>query len=249
MSCSRRTSRLPAEIAHSVIISLSPTASNAGITPRAVVTAAQRGDKSAWGTLFDLHYSRLYRFFRGRVANPQQAEDLAADVLLEAFRSVHDFQWQGKLFEAWLFGIARHVLASHYRSQRPQTTAAIENEPVVRNEFIAIEVRDILQRLPTEFQGALELRLIIGLTGAESAAVMGRSPGAFRSLLFRAVRAFKEESEHGLQGPARRRLDLQADLRQHLQDHLPDHIETNGSYRPGTDSSNEGNPTREPRLC
>jgi len=206
--------------------------SNAGTTPHAVVVAAQRGEEAAWGTIFDLHYGRLYRFFRARLASPQQAEDLASDVFLEALRSVHNFQWQGKPFEAWLFGIARHVLASHYRSQHPPTTDAIENEPVVRNEFIAIEVRDILQRLPAEFQGALELRFIIGLTGLESAAVMGRSHGAFRSLLFRAVRAFKEESEHGRQGPARRRLALQNDIQQHLQDHRLDHSETNGASHP-----------------
>jgi len=184
------------------------TLNDAGVTPREVVEAAQRGDEEAWGTLFDLHYSRLYRFFRARLASPEQAEDLASDVFLEAFRSVQKFQWQGKPFEAWLFGIAKHTLASYYRSRHPDTTDTIDTEPTVRDEFIAVEIKDILQRLPLEYQAALELRFIVGLSGTEAAEVMGRSHGAFRSLLFRAVRAFKDESDKGTMDATRRRLSV-----------------------------------------
>lgn len=174
-------------------------------TSRDVAAAAQRGDEDAWGILFDQHYPRLYRFFYARLPSPQQAEDLAAEVFLEAFRSSDKFEWRGKPFEAWLFGIAKHVLASFYRSRRVEDELHAENEPAVRDEYIAVEIRSILEQLPIEYRTALELRFMVGLSGAEAAEVMGRSHGAFRSLLFRAVRAFREESdaEESCQRPRR----------------------------------------------
>lgn len=172
--------------------------STSSSTPEEVVAAARAGDETAWETLFDLHYARLYRFFRARMSSAEQAEDLASNVFLEAFRSIGNFRWQGKPFEAWLFGIARHQLASYYRSAKNELTdAELESEPAVRDEFISIEIRDILEALPREYQVALELRFIIGLSGVEAAEVMRKSHGAYRSLLFRAVKAFREESLKG----------------------------------------------------
>ena len=161
------------------------------ITSMAVVEAARAGDESAWAAIFDHHYDRMFRFFRSRVATVEQAEDLASNVFLEAFRSITRFQWQGKPFEAWLFGIARNQLASYYRSKPPDD---VQTELHTRDEFLEVEVRDILERLRPDHRTALELRFIVGLSGVEAAAAMDRSHGSFRSLLLRAVRAFRAES-------------------------------------------------------
>ena len=149
-----------------------------------LIERAAAGSDAAWQELFELHYVRLYRFFRSRVATHQQAEDLASDVFLEAFRSIGNFRWQGVPFAAWLFGIARRVLASHYRA-RPQ--AELQHEEHVRDEYLAVEIRDILERIQPDYRAALELRFVVGLSGEEAAAVMGRSHGAFRSLLLHAL--------------------------------------------------------------
>jgi RNA polymerase sigma-70 factor (ECF subfamily) len=159
-----------------------------------LVESARAGDEAAWRAIFDLQYPKLYRFFRSRVAAHQQAEDLASNTLLQAFRSIERFEWRGRPFEAWLFGIARHELASYYRS-RPDTESAEGIEVgCVRDDFIAVEVRDVLEQLMPEHRTALELRYLLGFSGEESAALMGRSHSAFRSLLLRAVRAFRDHS-------------------------------------------------------
>ena len=150
------------------------------------------GSDAAWREIFDAHYVKIYRFFRSRVATHQQAEDLSADVFLEAFRSITNFRWQGSPFEAWLFGIARRILASYYRA-KPRSEGQLPGH--VRDEYLAVEVRDLLARIPADYRSALELRFVVGLSGGEAAAVMGRSHGAFRSLLLRAVRAFRAESQ------------------------------------------------------
>ena len=166
-----------------------------------LIEAARRGEEPAWEQLFNDHYPRVYRFFRARVAAAEQAEDLASNVFLQAFRSIERFSWQGKPFEAWLFGIARNELASHYRALQP--TEALQ-EPTVRDEFLEVEIRDILERLPHDYRVALELRFVIGLSGIEAAAAMDRTHGSFRSLLLRAVRAFRAESAKGAEHAAER---------------------------------------------
>lgn len=161
-----------------------------------LISRAAAGEEQAWRDLFDTHYPRLYRFFRARVAGHEQAEDLASQVFMDAFRSIGNFHWQGAPFGAWLFSIARRALASHYRS-KPKD-APIEISEHTRDEYLAVEIRDILDRLPGDYREALELRYVVGLSGEEAAGAMGRTHGAFRALLLRASRAYRAASEQPL---------------------------------------------------
>ncbi len=169
---------------------------------RDVVAAAC--DRQDWARrqLFDAHYPQMFRFLRSRVPTNEQAEDLASDVFLEAYRSIGNFEWRNRPFEAWLYGIARHGLASFYRadSEKPDSRDLVPAN-TVRDEFLGVEVRDLLGRLSPDHRLALELRFIIGLSGEEAAAVMGRSHGSLRTLLHRAVRAFREVSDEPSEVP------------------------------------------------
>jgi RNA polymerase sigma-70 factor, ECF subfamily len=163
---------------------------------RLVVARASRRDEAAWAELFDRHYVKLYRFFRARVGTDETAEDLASETLLQAFRSIERFVWRQIPFGAWLFAIARRVLASHYRRPRLRADPLDHAEPGghVRDEYLAVEVRDVLGRLSPEHRTALELKYVVGLSGEEAAAAMGRSHAAFRSLLHRAARSYRNAS-------------------------------------------------------
>jgi RNA polymerase sigma-70 factor, ECF subfamily len=156
------------------------------------VEEARSGGGDAWRVLFDAHHPKLYRYFRSRLDSAEDAEDLAAEVFVEVYRSMGTFRWRNRPFEAWLFGIARHRLLMHYRSRR-ETSEIPESASQLRDEYVGIEIRDVLERLPDEYREAIELRYALGLSGIEAAAVMGRSHGAFRTLLSRATAAFKSE--------------------------------------------------------
>ena len=58
-------------------------------------------------------------------------------------------------------------------------------------EVLAIEIRDVLDRLPEDYRTAIEYRYMVGLSGQEAAAAMGKSHGSFRVLLHRATQAFQ----------------------------------------------------------
>lgn len=161
------------------------------VSIHSAVEAARAGDQRAWEVLFAEHYPRLFRFLRSRVESPETAEDIASEVFIEAYRSLPRFRWRGRPFEAWMFGIARNRLLMHYRSRR-QEGALPEDIHHVRDEFVSVDVRDALDRLPLDYRQAIELKHVLGLSGEEAAAAMGRSHGAFRALLLRATRAFRE---------------------------------------------------------
>lgn len=160
---------------------------------RVTIAAAQSGDEFAWRELFDEYYPRLFTFMRARVAERETAEDLAAETFVDAFRGIPRFQWREKPFGAWLFTVARSRLQTHYR-RRPTPAQTVLSEPgFAVDETLQVDVRDALGRLPRDYREALELRYLLGLSGVEAAAVMGRSHGAFRMLLQRASQAFKAE--------------------------------------------------------
>jgi len=163
-----------------------------GPDARRAVDAARGGDESAWRELFDEHYPKLLRFFRSRVSSSAIAEDLAAETFSEAFRGIKKFKWRERPFGAWLFGIARNRLRMHYRSRREHEELS-DNIEHVRDEYLDIEIRDALEHLEPDHRAAIEYRYVLGLSGEEAAAAMGRSHGAFRGLLHRATAAFKKE--------------------------------------------------------
>lgn len=157
------------------------------------VAAARAGDEEAWHALFDEYYPRLYTFMRRRVADPETAEDLAAQTFTDAFRGLPRFRWRNRPFGAWLFAVARNRLRMHYRSSRAPHHQLPDDLQAPGDETLSLDVRDALDRLPPAQREAIELRYVIGLSGKEAAAAMGRSHGAFRMLLHRATEAFKAE--------------------------------------------------------
>ncbi len=164
-------------------------------TSKDAVEAARAGSETAWRELFDEHYPKLYRFFLVRV-DAASAEDLAAETFSDAYRAIGKFRWRNRPFGAWLYGIARNRLRRHFRKRRETDELPDELEHV-RDAYLAVEIRDVFARLAPEHRQAIELRFVLGLSGVETAAAMGRSHGAFRGLLHRATVAFKSEFNGG----------------------------------------------------
>ncbi len=164
---------------------------------RALVGAARRGEDEAWRALFDEYYPRLQAFMRARLRDDALAEDLTVEVFLDAFRGLPRFQWRGRPFGAWLFKVARNRLRMHFRaeSRRPDASAEVPAAMAAHTPApgLALEIEETLGGLSDDYRDAIELRYVLGLTGQEAAAAMGRSHGSFRMLLHRAVQAFRQD--------------------------------------------------------
>lgn len=143
--------------------------------------------------LFREHARAVHRYLVRRGAG-EDAEDLAADVLVVAWRRRAEVPAGMEL--AWLYRTAGFVLANHRRKGRPVPVAEVPDEPdpsdpavhAVRDE----RVREALGRLSARDRQVLLLTAWEGLSGDDLATVLGVSRGGADAALSRARARLRE---------------------------------------------------------
>ena len=165
----------------------------------ALVELARNGDSEAFGQLYDHYHASVYRFLYYRLGSVPLAEDLTAETFFRALRSMSSFRWQGKDFGAWLMTIARNLTTDHFKAGRTRLETTTEDmstldsttegpEGAVLASLTNEALLGALGELPTEQRECLVMRFLQGLSIAETAEVLGRSPGAVKQLQLRGVR-------------------------------------------------------------
>ena len=164
-----------------------------------LVALAQQSDRAAWDEIFERNYRRIYVFVFSRIGDAHMAEDLAADVFVEAWLGIRRFEYRGVPLISWLYRIARNLLADFLKKRGRSRTQPLEKElshladPRDEAEHVAIwqSVSTALGKLTLEQQQVLVSRFIEGLTVAETAALMGKKDNAIRALEFRALKSVR----------------------------------------------------------
>jgi RNA polymerase sigma-70 factor (ECF subfamily) len=160
------------------------------IKPRAA------GRDQAFTILYEQLADRVTRYIAVRVGTTQVAEDLAAKTFLKALEAMRRGKG-GRDLHAWVFGIARHVVADHYRQRRrvipldavQDVAAAGPSVAEITEQQLKLErVARALQALAPDRADALALRIFGGLSTVEAAEVLGKSPQAVKLLVYRGVR-------------------------------------------------------------
>ncbi|MCE9557339.1 MAG: RNA polymerase sigma factor, partial [Armatimonadetes bacterium] len=102
-------------------------------TDEILIRRAQAGDASASERLLESYRSRLVRFFTRRVSDGNEADTLAQQTIIEAFKSLSKFSAECP-FDRWIFGIGSRVALNHFRRQKPTTN--IEDSPEIVDEQV-----------------------------------------------------------------------------------------------------------------
>ncbi|MFW6135846.1 MAG: RNA polymerase sigma factor [Chloroflexota bacterium] len=168
----------------------------------ALIQAARR-DRDAFDALYRRYLDQVYRYCYSRMGHRADAEDLTAQTFVAALQGLPDYDGRGS-FAAWLFGIARRKCADHYRRRYANPgapleaaygqsdPAAVEPERRALTRAVLDCVRRALDALTPDRREALRLRFWGGLKHREVAAVLERSEGAAKMLVWRAVRDLRE---------------------------------------------------------
>ncbi len=185
-----------------------------------LVAARERGvgpEQLRWiGTdpdLFEAFYREqvegLQRFVARRVGERERAADLTAEIFLAAIGSAHRYRSRRGTPKAWLFGIARVLVANDHRrlgreragEERLRGSALLDEEDAPRIDA-RIDAAAQSRRLYAAMDGlaeaeraVLELVAIDELTVAEAAAAAGVRPVTARVRLHRARRKLRAELE------------------------------------------------------
>lgn len=173
---------------------------------RPLVDAAQR-DPLQFDALYRRYLAQVYSFAFYELGNHHDAEDVTARVFLQALAALPRFEERARpadgegasTFRVWLFQIARNAVATQRRTLRRRPQAPLEAAEFVmdasdpsadlsRRESARSAV-EALRRLPADRRRALVLRFVDEMSTSEIAGVLGRSEGAVRVLIHRALRS------------------------------------------------------------
>lgn len=178
-----------------------PFSDRVGMNDRESVWAIAR-DADALETFYRAHLGAVQLFVARRVGTPEEAADLTADVFVAAIEASGSYRGDGTSPLAWLYGIARRVVADHFRSReraaratkRIQGRALLDDDAIDRiagridDQRIVRSLFTSLQVLPSSQRAVVELVAVDGLTLTEAATALGISPGSARVRYHRARR-------------------------------------------------------------
>lgn len=175
---------------------------------RSLVAAAAGGDIAAFESLVRRHQTRLIGYLKGLTGAEPDAEDLAQEAFLRAYRSLGGFRGQSS-FKTWLYLIATNVFRNWLekkRNQAPLSAQSLDAPPPGQDDPVepagemdpegAHVRRDALDRalaqLPDDQRAAVLLRDVEGFEYREIAEQLGVPLGTVESRIFRGRQRLRE---------------------------------------------------------
>jgi RNA polymerase sigma-70 factor (ECF subfamily) len=164
---------------------------------RSLVERAQVGDRDAVEELYLLHFDRIYSYLHMSVGSRHDAEDLTTQTFVKMLESIGRFRWKSVPFSAWLFRIAHNLAMDHFRARRrwhpegelPERERGEEQS--AEDQAIAsigdTSLLRLIERLSPEQRQVLTLKFVFRFSNGETAAILGKSEGAVKSLQHRAL--------------------------------------------------------------
>lgn len=140
---------------------------------------------------------QLRKFVRRRIADPDRADDLVAEILLRIHQNIGSLDDRERL-PNWVFRIARNAIIDEYRRagrSREQLMASLQEEPATPDEDepgvvqeLSACLRPMLAGLPADQQAALEMIDLDGMSQADAAQRAGVSLSGMKSRVQRGRR-------------------------------------------------------------
>jgi RNA polymerase sigma-70 factor (ECF subfamily) len=153
-----------------------------------------------FSALYRAHLRDVYSYSYYRVGNHHDAEDLTEQTFLQAYRHFERAlrESDGRPLRPWLIRIAHNLAANYYRdrSRRPQTaledagelSATHTTEAIVEDREDLNRILSCVQELPDDRREALIMRFALGMDNQEIARALGRTDGATKVLIHRAIK-------------------------------------------------------------
>lgn len=156
--------------------------------------------------LVETHKKRVYYLALDLTGNHHDAEDLAQDVFIKAFRALDSFRGDAKVF-TWLYRITVNThlnrrrkkavrnmqLQEDFDRQEDDSGALPKTDEHAQREQMQAHIQASLDALSPRERSAFVLKHMNGLTIKDTAAAMDVAPGTIKSLLYRATRKLRDE--------------------------------------------------------
>ena len=200
----------------------------ADVSDLSLVRRVQRGDKGAFDVLVLKYQHKLVKLVTRYVRNPAEAEDIAQEAFIKAYRALPQFRGDSA-FYTWLYRIAintaKNAVVSRDRSpvdydldrssidesydMQGRLKDSETPEGLVLTDEIRQTVNAAIEQLPEDLRTAIVLRELEGLSYEQIAASMGCPVGTVRSRIFRAREAIDHRLREVFEGGLGRAEELE----------------------------------------
>ncbi|MEI7553890.1 RNA polymerase sigma factor [Candidatus Chlorohelix sp.] len=178
-----------------------------------LVAQLQRFEPAAVDELMSRFADRLYNYAYYHSSDHHLAEDIVSETLTRIVEKIGDYQQRDVPFKAWVFRIARNLLADHYRyrSRHPSVSleaasdessslyetlssdyGAADGGEIATQVAQREDLRQALNLLPEDQRTVFILRFIEGNDLEQVAAIINKSMPSIKSLQFRATRNLRQ---------------------------------------------------------
>ena len=163
----------------------------------------------AFEDLYRAHLRDVYSYAYYRVGNHHDAEDLTEQAFLQAYRHFERARREsdGRPLRPWLIRIAHNLASNYYRdrARRPEANIDAVEPPSHPHDTERVaegreELREVISRLdelPEDRREALIMRFALGMSNREIARALGRTDGATKVLIHRAIKQLEESMVGG----------------------------------------------------
>ena len=172
------------------------------MSEQAQITLARQGDPTAWIAIIRQHQQAVFRFAWLLLGDADEADDIAQETFIRAFRALDSFDDERPL-RPWLLQIAKNLATNRRRSlgrylaavgrwlltQRDMAQEHSGRDPAHTSAHLATsdELVRAVCRLNSEAQEIIYLRYFLELSVAETAEALNIAPGTVKSRLSRAI--------------------------------------------------------------
>jgi RNA polymerase sigma-70 factor, ECF subfamily len=155
--------------------------------------------------LYRTHLRDIYSYAYYRIGNHHDAEDLTEQTFVQAYRHLERAQREsnGRPLRPWLIRIAHNLAANYYRDRSRRPLTRLEDAAVITalHDTVQLvegreEVKEVLagvSRLPDDRREALIMRFALDMDNREIARALGRSEGATKVLIHRAIKQLEQD--------------------------------------------------------
>jgi RNA polymerase sigma-70 factor (ECF subfamily) len=156
-----------------------------------LVVLCQEGNREAFAELVTRYKGMVFTMIHRVLNRPWQAEDVAQEIFLRAFKAMPGFRRESK-FSTWLYRICYNFCVTTATKRNPENTyeATIPIAATVETNYerkeLQEKIRQLISELPPAYSAAITLRHIHGLSYAEIAEILGQPLGTTKSTISRA---------------------------------------------------------------
>jgi RNA polymerase sigma-70 factor (ECF subfamily) len=166
-----------------------------------LIEQAKEGNRSAFSSLVELHMKHAYNLAYRFVNDHSDAEDIAQEAFVRAFRGIESFKGNSK-FGTWIYRIVVNLSLNHIKRKNRNGERELsisdsgEEEMTTHTDTLyrvdtRMHVERALHRLPTIQRMVVILRHVEGLSTKEVSEILNCSEGTVKTHLHRALRKMR----------------------------------------------------------